>query len=418
MSTLLPPQGSSMLGSGDSHAATNDERGLADATPPDLGALQTQSPKVSGASAMQTGTTSATLSANVSSVFEATLTATIAGQTVGSPVDVPAGSNTTFQIPITGLSPATTYTYTLTASNDEGTTSSSGKDTVSTPPDCSSPAPAILAGTAKSTTLPSGCTAPASGKLTLSVSTPPTHGTVTYDATSNMLTYTRAAGDTFLGADTFAYTLSFNGSASKSLTGTVNLIAGPSVTITSPASGATYTLGQSVNSAFTCADATGGPGISSCAGTNSNGQPIDTTTLGSKSYTVTATSQDGQTATTTVNYTVVLPSNQFTITKVKQKNGTITVTVSVPGAGVLTAGAATRKFTYANTVTQTASGPGTFTLTLPPTSKGRHAIAPPPANHKKHGKHQKKPKTITVTLSVTFTPTHGVANTVTQSVKV
>jgi hypothetical protein len=40
--------------------------------------------------------------------------------------------------------------------------------------------------------------------------------------------------------------------------------------------------------------------------------------------------------------------------------------------------------------------------------------------HKK-GKHHKKPpkpRTITVTISLTFTPAHGVANTLTQKVKV
>ncbi len=80
--------------------------------------------------------------------------------------------------------------------------------------------------------------------------------------------------------------------------------AAPTVTITSPASGATYTLGQTVTAAFSCADGSGGPGITSCAGTDANGAQVSTAESGTQTFKVTATSGDGQTTTQTVTYTV------------------------------------------------------------------------------------------------------------------
>ena len=86
----------------------------------------------------------------------------------------------------------------------------------------------------------------------------------------------------------------------------------------------------------TCQDGTGGPGIASCTGPVATGQPINTTTVGRHSFTVTATSTDGQKATSTVTYTVQLPNNQFTVSRIKtHRNGNITFNVKIPGPGAI-----------------------------------------------------------------------------------
>jgi outer membrane protein OmpA-like peptidoglycan-associated protein len=80
----------------------------------------------------------------------------------------------------------------------------------------------------------------------------------------------------------------------------------PTVAINSPQPGHVYTVGQAATASFVCADRPGGPGIKSCV--DSAGAPspanIDTSTPGSRTFTVTATSKDGQTTTASVPYTI------------------------------------------------------------------------------------------------------------------
>lgn len=80
----------------------------------------------------------------------------------------------------------------------------------------------------------------------------------------------------------------------------------PTVTISSPQPGQSYTVAEKATASFVCADGPGGPGIKSCvdAGGASSPATIDTATPGSRTYTVTATSLDGQTTTTSVPYTI------------------------------------------------------------------------------------------------------------------
>jgi 6-phosphogluconolactonase (cycloisomerase 2 family) len=112
--------------------------------------------------------------------------------------------------------------------------------------------------------------------------------------------------------------------------------AAPSAQITSPRTGATYTLGQLVNASFGCVEGAGGPGLASCAGTAPSDTPIDTTTTGPHTFTATATSSDGQNATSTATYTVIKPSNQITVSHIKtDADGTISLQARVPAQGTL-----------------------------------------------------------------------------------
>ena len=81
----------------------------------------------------------------------------------------------------------------------------------------------------------------------------------------------------------------------------------PVVTITVPVDGTSYTLNQAVLADWTATDDLSG--IASAVGTVPSGLPIDTGTVGAKTFTVTATDNAGNTATKTVTYTVIYGFN-------------------------------------------------------------------------------------------------------------
>ena len=83
----------------------------------------------------------------------------------------------------------------------------------------------------------------------------------------------------------------------------------PLAAIITPANGATYSRGQVVDSSFVCSEGTGGSPISSCTDQHghASGQPVDTSTLGSHTFTVTARSSDGLSSSSSVIYDVAAP---------------------------------------------------------------------------------------------------------------
>lgn len=88
----------------------------------------------------------------------------------------------------------------------------------------------------------------------------------------------------------------------------------PAASISVPADGASYLPDQSVIANYSCADAPAAPGIASCTGSVPNGAPLPTGSTGTHTFTVTATSLDGQTTRQTVSYTVGPPHLAMSLT--------------------------------------------------------------------------------------------------------
>ena len=80
----------------------------------------------------------------------------------------------------------------------------------------------------------------------------------------------------------------------------------PTITIASPADGASYPLGAAVTADFSCADEAGGSGLATCVGSVADGALLDTSTAGPHSFSVTATDHAGNTASQTHDYTVTV----------------------------------------------------------------------------------------------------------------
>ncbi len=79
----------------------------------------------------------------------------------------------------------------------------------------------------------------------------------------------------------------------------------PTITVTTPPDGAVYTLNQTVAADYACEDEAGGSGLASCVGTVAGGSPIDTTSVGTKSFAVDTTDNAGNTASATNSYRVI-----------------------------------------------------------------------------------------------------------------
>ncbi|MGZ4139916.1 MAG: PxKF domain-containing protein [Actinomycetota bacterium] len=84
----------------------------------------------------------------------------------------------------------------------------------------------------------------------------------------------------------------------------------PSVTLAVPADGATFVLDSQANASFSCGDTADGSGVAACAGTVADGSPLDTGSVGTHSFTVTATDLAGRSTVVTHTYSVVYAFEQ------------------------------------------------------------------------------------------------------------
>jgi hypothetical protein len=112
---------------------------------------------------------------------------------------------------------------------------------------------------------------------------------------------------TALGDHSFSVTATDHAGNSASTVAhyTVVDVTAPQIALTTPSQGAEYDLGQQVAASYSCSDEDGGSGLASCTGTVANGDAIDTSSVGQKSFTVNATDNAGNPASKTVTYTVV-----------------------------------------------------------------------------------------------------------------
>ena len=133
----------------------------------------------------------------------------------------------------------------------------------------------------------------------------------------------------------------------------------PTVTITSPVDGAQVTLNTPLTAQFSCADEDGGSGIATCEGDVADGALLDTSELGAKTLTVSATDNATNPATTSVTYTVVAPEAP----EAAEVTGTVTDSAGSPQPGSRIEVRATGTTTLA--ASTTADSDGTYALTVP-----------------------------------------------------
>jgi len=117
---------------------------------------------------------------------------------------------------------------------------------------------------------------------------------------------TSGCDNVFLTTDTAGVTYSCQatsggGTSSKSVTVKRDATP-PKPVIVTPASGTTYTQGQTVQASYSCTDLISG--ISACTGTVANGSNLNLSTAGAKIFSVNASDQAGNTATASTSYTV------------------------------------------------------------------------------------------------------------------
>ena len=127
-----------------------------------------------------------------------------------------------------------------------------------------------------------------------SCSGPVANGVAFDTSTAGARTFTVTATDA--GGDTGSATVNYFVDASA-----------PTVGITAPAQGAAYTQGQVVDAGYSCDDVDGASDVTSCTGTVAKGTAIDTSIVGTHTFSVTSTDAAGNSTTDAVSYTVSTP---------------------------------------------------------------------------------------------------------------
>jgi hypothetical protein len=140
----------------------------------------------------------------------------------------------------------------------------------------------------------------------------------------------------------------------------------PTITINTPPEGAIYLLNEPVPADFSCSPAPPTPPVVSCIGNVASGSNIDTSSAGSKTFTVNANVTAGPAGVKTVNYLVsssLTPTVSFTGVPASAAYGatfSVAATTNASTTAVITASGACS--ITGNTVTMT-SGTGTCSLT-------------------------------------------------------
>jgi hypothetical protein len=172
--------------------------------------------------------------------------------------------------------------------------------------------------------------------------------------------------------------------ASRSITYTASLVLAAPVSITAPAAGANYRLGQVIVARYSCLATKSGPALTSCVGSVPAGTAIDTKRLGKHQFSAKATEADGQSTSEIVSYTVIPTTNHFTVSALKADHrGATRVTLKLPGPGTVAAVASAwstrgakalrRHFVYAR-LRRAVRAAGPIKLSLLPNRRGRALV--------------------------------------------